>query len=133
MGQPGRDAGPVVGPRVGGEDRPPLGGIGEEHASPAGRAAGRGDPVATAERVGGGGVVEIGLDVREPDLAVGHDVVEPLHQHLFRDDRQGLERRVLEPGMELAVERRARDREAPELGERTRLMVEQHVARPAIV
>ena len=133
MRQPGRDAGPVIGPRVGGEDRPPLDGIGQEHASPTGRAAGRGDPVAPTERVGGGGVVEIGLDVREPDLAVGHDVVEPLHEHLLRDDRQGLERRVLEPGMELAVEGRSRHREPAELRQRTRLMVEQHVTRPTIV
>lgn len=52
--------------------------------------------------------------------------------HDLRND-QVLEGRVVKPGMELSIERRVGDREVAELAERARLVLEQCVARPAIV
>lgn len=47
----------------------------------------------------------MGLDVREVHGPVGDHGVEPLHDHLLGDDREGLERCVLEAAVDLAVER----------------------------
>jgi hypothetical protein len=72
------------------------------------------------------------LDVRKPDIAISHEVVEVRHELALGQDGQLRERTVLEPGVEAAVERRAGHGVGAQLPQRIPLVDVQAIGRPVL-
>jgi hypothetical protein len=76
---------------------------------------------------------EVALDVGQVDVPIRDQVIEPLHEHAFGDDGQGLERCILEASVKVSIEGRASHGISAQLGKRTSLVSQELVACPAIM
>jgi hypothetical protein len=109
----------------------PFGAVEKKQSRPAGAAGGRGNPVATEVGTIARGS-QMGFYLDSMDEGIRNHTVELVHQHRFGYNRQRIQWRVLQPCMELAIERGACAREGQQLA-KTRLLVAVEIAaRPAL-